>query len=124
MTTSFSALQEAEPRRGGTPARQGLPPVEAPPGPCKSSPGRRSSFGSGYRVRTAGACRLRSRVAENLLRWFQRPRHDEVGDVDLDGLSRAELERLHKGLTTLCLMEESQFNRVIDACLAGKLSAS
>jgi hypothetical protein len=54
---------------------------------------------------------------------LQRPRRDEVGDVDLDGLSRAELERLHKGLTTLCLMEESEFNRVIEACLAGTLTA-
>jgi hypothetical protein len=64
------------------------------------------------------------RAAEILLRWMQRPTRHEVGDVDLAGLSRAELERLHKGLTTLCLMEESQFNRVIEACLAGRLSAS
>jgi hypothetical protein len=52
---------------------------------------------------------------------MQRPRHDEVGDVDLDGLSRAELERLHKGLTTLCLMEESEFRAVVDAVLEGQL---
>jgi hypothetical protein len=55
---------------------------------------------------------------------LQRPRREEVGDVDLDGLSRAELERLYKGLTTLCLLEESEFNRVIEACLAGTLTAS
>jgi hypothetical protein len=64
------------------------------------------------------------RAAEILLRWLQRPRREEVGDVDLDGLSRAELERLYKGLTTLCLLEESEFNRVIEACLAGTLTAS
>jgi hypothetical protein len=64
------------------------------------------------------------RAAEILLRWLQRPSRDEVGDVDLEGLSRAELERLHKGLTTLCLMEESELNRVIEACLAGTLTAS
>jgi hypothetical protein len=63
------------------------------------------------------------RAAEILLRWLQRPRGDEVGAVDLDGLSRAELERLYKGLITLCLMEESEFNRVIEACLAGTLTA-
>jgi hypothetical protein len=44
---------------------------------------------------------------------------DEVGDVNVD-VSRAELERLHRGLTTLCLMEESEFSRVIEACLAGQ----
>jgi hypothetical protein len=55
---------------------------------------------------------------------MQRPRRDELGDVDLDGLSRAELERLYKGLTTLCLLEESEFNRVIEAVLAGTLTAS
>jgi hypothetical protein len=63
-------------------------------------------------------------AAEILLRWLQRPRSDEVGDVDLDGLSRAELGRLHKGLTTLCLMEESEFKKIIEACLAGTLTAS
>jgi hypothetical protein len=64
------------------------------------------------------------RAAEILLRWMQRPRREDVGDVDLDGLSRAELERLYKGLTALCLLEESEFNRVIEACLAGTLTAS
>jgi hypothetical protein len=43
------------------------------------------------------------------------------GDVDLDGLPRAELERLYKGLTTLCLMGESEFRAVVDAVLAGPL---
>jgi hypothetical protein len=63
-------------------------------------------------------------AAEILLRWLQRPRREEVGDVDLDGLSRAELERLYKGLTTLCLLEEGEFNGVIEACLDGRLTAS
>jgi hypothetical protein len=61
------------------------------------------------------------RAAEILLRWLQRPMRDEVGDVDLDGLSRAELERLYNGLTTLCSMEESRFRAVVDAGLEGQL---
>jgi hypothetical protein len=61
------------------------------------------------------------RAAEILLRWLPRPRRDEVGDVDLDGLSEAQLERLRKGLTTLCSMEDSQFRAVVDAVLAGQL---
>jgi hypothetical protein len=52
---------------------------------------------------------------------LQRPRRDEVADVDLDGLSEAQLERLLKGLTTLCSREESRFRAVVDAVLAGQL---
>ena len=65
------------------------------------------------------------RAAEILLRWLQRPRPPEATPgVDLDGMSEAQLERLHAGLVKLASMDEPVLAALVEHVLAGDELAS
>jgi hypothetical protein len=59
------------------------------------------------------------RAAEILLRWLQRPRQDNAPGVDLDGMSEAQLERLHAGLVKLASMDDTVLAALVQQVLAG-----
>jgi hypothetical protein len=59
------------------------------------------------------------RAAEILLRWLQRPRPLTPEDDALKALSVEQLERLHQGLTRICLMPAEAQAKVIERLLAG-----
>jgi hypothetical protein len=66
-----------------------------------------------------------ARDAEVLLRWRQTVRPpDAPRGVDLDGMSEAQLERLHAGLVKLASMDEIVLAAVVQHVLAGDELAS
>ena len=60
-----------------------------------------------------------SRAAEILLRWLQGPRRDNPPGVDPDGMSDAQLERLHAGLVKLAWIDEPVLAALVEQVLAG-----
>ena len=64
------------------------------------------------------------RAAEILLRWLQRPRQDNPPGVGLDGMSEAQLERLHAGLVKLASMDDPVLAALVEQVLAGDELAS
>ncbi len=57
------------------------------------------------------------RAAEILLRWLQRPRQDNPPGVGLDGMSEAQLERLHAGLVRLGSLDEPVLAALVEQAL-------
>jgi hypothetical protein len=64
------------------------------------------------------------RAAEILLRWLQTPRQDNPPGVDLDGMSEAQLERLHASLVKLASMDDTVLAALVEQVLADDELAS
>jgi hypothetical protein len=59
------------------------------------------------------------RAAEILLRWLQRPRPVvETPGVDLDSMSKAQLESLYTGLVRIAALPERDLQALVQSLLA------
>jgi hypothetical protein len=64
------------------------------------------------------------RAAEILLRWLQRPRPVvETPGVDLEAMSKAQLETLYAGLVRIAALPESELQALVESLLAEREGA-